>query len=865
MVSPSTPSAPLLPLPGPFNADAVLDRFLTVAAERGLQLYPEQEEAILELLAGHNVILNTPTGSGKSLVATAFHFKALCAGERSVYTCPIKALVNEKFLALCRDFGPANVGMMTGDASVNPTAPVLCCTAEILANIALHRGDATDIGAVIMDEFHYYSDAERGYAWQVPLLTMPRARFLLMSATLGATTFFEGVLERLTCAPGVTVSSVRRPVPLAFEYSETPLAERVAALLTDKRAPVYLVYFTQRAASEAAQDWMSLNVCSREEKAVLAAELERFRFNSPYGREMKRWLRHGIGVHHAGLLPKYRILVETLAQRGLLKLICGTDTLGVGINVPIRTVVFTQLWKYDGQKSAVLGVRDFRQIAGRAGRKGYDDQGYVIVQAPEHVVENKRAEEKAAADPKKKRKATKQRAPEGSVSWDARTFERLMTAPMEGLVSRFEVTHGMLLLVLSRDADGCRAMRRLIDDCHEPAARKRQLRRRSWQLFRSLLERKIIEWIPPQPSGRKLRVNVDLQEDFSLHQALSLYLIDTLPLLDRESPDYPFDVLTLCEAIVEDPDQILRRQVDKLKGEKIEELRAAGVPYEERMEKLEEIEHPKPLREFLYETFNKFAAAHPWIEQENVRPKSIAREMYERYLSFSEYVRTYGLERSEGLLLRHLSQVWKVLAQTVPDQAKTDEVAELELYFRELIRGVDSSLLEEWERLRNPEFVAAETADKPARPESFDITRDSVGFRRLVRTAIFGFLQEVAVRDWEGASSRLSDAAAGGGTEVEGAPSVASPEARRIESAFAAYFAQQERFRLDPEGRATKHTHWTEDRDAGELAVDQVLIDAAEHNDWEARFVVSLAQSRAENRAVVRFAGVGPIGAPQEN
>ncbi|HUR59370.1 MAG TPA: DUF3516 domain-containing protein [Opitutaceae bacterium] len=868
-MSPTPASAALLaPVPGA-NADAVLEKFLAAMAARGLELYPEQEEAILELLAGRNVILNTPTGSGKSLVAAAFHFKALCAGERSVYTCPIKALVNEKFLSLCRDFGPENVGMMTGDASVNPRAPVLCCTAEILANIALHRGDRSDVRAVIMDEFHYYSDADRGTAWQVPLLAMPQARFLLMSATLGSTEFFEKDLTRVTGAPTITVRSDRRPVPLEFEYSEAPLTERVADLLAAKRAPVYLVYFTQRSASEAAQALMSLNVCSKEEKAALQVALEGVRFNSPYGKEMRRWLRHGIGVHHAGLLPKYRILVEQLAQKGLLKLICGTDTLGVGINVPIRTVVFTQLWKYDGKKAAVLNVRDFRQIAGRAGRKGFDDTGYVVAQAPEHVIENKRAEEKAAANPGKKKNAVKARAPEGTVSWDLKTFERLRTAPPEELSSRFEVSHGMLLLMLGRETDGCRAMQRLIGDSHEPPTRKRALRKRAWQLFRALVERKIVEFIggrerervdaPPLAHARghaKLRVNVELQDDFSLHQALSLYLIDTLPLLNRESPDYPFDVLTLCEAIVEDPDQILRRQIDKLKTEKIEEMRAAGASYEERMEKLEQIEHPKPLREFLYDTFNAFAAAHPWVDQENVRPKSIAREMFERYLSFADYIRDYGLQRSEGLLLRHLSQVWKVLSQTVPLTAKTEEVAEMEDYFRELIRGIDSSLLEEWERLKNPDFVAGTTEDRPARPASFDITRDAAAFRRLVRTAIFGFLQDVAARDWESAVSRLATGEAGAANE--GVP--LSPEAKKIEAAFGPYFDARTRFRLDPEGRSAKHTHWDEDATARDWRVAQVLIDADERNDWEATFTVALADSRAGNRAVLRFEAVNAIG-----
>ena len=855
-------TAPLAPLAGRPTVDAVLDKFVAVAAGKGLALYPEQEEAILELFDGKNVILATPTGSGKSLVAAALHFKALCAGERSVYTCPIKALVNEKFFALCRDFGPENVGMMTGDASVNLDAPVLCCTAEILSNIALGGGPrAAAVKAVIMDEFHYYSDAERGTAWQVPLLTLPGARFLLMSATLGPTELFERELTRVTGAPAVTVRSETRPVPLAFEYSETPLAERVAQALTDGHAPVYLVHFTQRDAAEAAQALMSLDVCTREEKAAIATELEKVKFNSPHGKDVKRWLRHGIGVHHAGLLPKYKILVEQLAQKGLLKLICGTDTLGVGINVPIRTVLFTQLWKYDGKKAAILAVRDFRQISGRAGRKGFDDKGYVIAQAPEHMIENKRNEEKLKDNPQKLRKLVKARAPEGAVGWDVKTFERLQTAPPEGLVSRFAVSHGMMLLMLGREEDGCRAMQRLIRESHEPAMRKAALRKRAWLLFRALVERGIVGIIPKaeRPSfakasegahggasrARKLRVNIELQDDFSLHQALSLYLLDTLPKLNRESPDYPFDVLTLCESIVEDPEQILRAQVSRAKTEKMSEMKAAGVEYEERIAKLEEVEHPKPLREFLYETFNAFAAAHPWVEAENVRPKSIAREMFERYMSFSDYIKDYGLERVEGLLLRHLSQVWKVLAQTVPDSAKTDEVAEMEAYFRELIRGVDASLVEEWERLKNPEWIAAEGSgvEKPARPASYDVTRDEASFHRLVRAEIYLHLQAAA--RW--------------------ASGVDDPETEKENRMFEKYFEARGRFRLDPEGRAAKHTHFGKALGEGlaapgELEVSQVLIDAENANDWEAVFVVSLAESRAEDRAVVRLAAVRAIG-----
>ncbi len=830
-----------------FDPDVVLERFLAAMSARGLELYPEQEEAILELFGGSNVILNTPTGSGKSLVAAAAHYRALCAGERSVYTCPIKALVNEKFLSMCRDFGPENVGMMTGDASVNPEAPILCCTAEILANIALARGPDSDVRVVVMDEFHYYSDPERGFAWQVPLLAMPQSRFLLMSATLGDTGFFEREMTRVTGAPSVTVRSDRRPVPLSFEYSETPLTERVAELVAGGKAPVYLVYFTQRSASESAQGWMSLNLNTKEEKARLAEALEGVRFNSPYGKDMKRWLRHGVGVHHAGLLPKYRILVERLAQQGLLKIICGTDTLGVGINVPIRTVVFTQLWKYDGRKAAVLSVRDFRQVAGRAGRRGYDDEGLVVAQAPEHIIENKRAEAKAASDPKKKKKLVRRTAPPGAVVWDERTYQKLQDAPCEELSSQFGVSHGMLLLVLSRSGDGCRAMRDLIRDCHETPHKKAQLRRRAWQLFRGLIERGIVEpqrqldgASGPMAGGRKLRINVELQEDFSLHHALSLFLIDTLPLLDAESPDHALDVLTLCESIVEDPDAILRKQVDRLKTEALAEMKEDGVAYEERMEKLDAIEHPKPLRDFLYERFNEFAAKHPWVEQENVRPKSIAREMFERYDSFADYVKRYGLQRSEGLLLRHLSQTWKVLSQTVPAGFKTEAVTELEVYFPELIRGIDSSLLEEWERMQNPDFVAEDSPEKPTRSTPVDITHNPTEFTRLVRFAVHQILQDANAGDFDAMADRT------GATE------------REIEDAWRPFFDGFGRLRLDPEGRASKHTHI--ERDAAEWRVAQVLIDGEGQGDWELRVAVDLAASRAAGEVVLRWEGVAPIG-----
>lgn len=684
------------------NAE-VLDAFLEYLIESGIEPYNHQEEAILELFDGKNVILNTPTGSGKSLVALALHFRAICQGRRSYYTVPIKALANEKFLSLCETFGPENVGMITGDATVNAGAPVICCTAEILSNMALREGELAGVDEVIMDEFHYYSDHERGVAWQIPLLTLPQARFLLMSATLGETDFFQRELTQLTGAETVLVKSDDRPVPLEFDYSTTGLEEKVVELVEQGKAPIYLVHFTQMACASNAQKLMSRNFCTKDEKAAIAEVLEGADFKSPYGKEMKKFLRHGLGIHHAGLLPKYRVLVEKLAQQGLLKVICGTDTLGVGVNVPIRTVLLTQLFKFGGQSTKILAVRDFKQICGRAGRRGFDDVGYVIAQAPEYVIENIKAEEKAASKGKKS-KAQKKRPPEkGFVNWDEKTFEKLQVAAPEKLISAFQIRHGTLLNVLSRqDEDGCGAMRRLIERCHETPVKKRALRKRAFELFRGLVEGQVLTIIPKEErSGpAKVRLNVELQDDFTMNQALGLYLLETIPKLDPDDGDHLLNVISLVEAIVEDPVVVLRNQVDQLKTALMAQLKEEGMEYEDRLEALEEVEHPKPGKEFIYATYNEFVLANPWAKEAGVRPKSIVREMVEDWLSFEDYVKNYGLERAEAVLLRHLSEVYKVLVQTVPPMMKTPEVLEVEVYLKAMLEQVDSSLIDEWEKLR---------------------------------------------------------------------------------------------------------------------------------------------------------------------
>jgi superfamily II RNA helicase len=841
----------LIPRDEQHGNDVLLGRFLDYTTARGLELYAAQESAILELFEEKNVILNTPTGSGKSLVASALHFKAIAQGKRSIYTCPIKALVNEKFMALCREFGPDNVGLSTGDATVNRDAPILCCTAEILANIALREGPQASVQEVVMDEFHYYADRERGVAWQVPLLTLPQARFLLMSATLGDTTFFEAELTKLNGRQTVTVASVERPVPLEFAYSELPLARTLETLVADGKAPVYVVHFTQLDAAQSAQDFTSINVCSREEKNQIAQELEGFKFTSPYGPDLRKRLKQGIGLHHAGLLPKYRVLVEKLAQKGLLKVICGTDTLGVGVNVPIRTVLFTRLCKFDGQKTLILSARDFHQISGRAGRKGFDDRGWVVAQAPEHVIENLKLAEKSARDGKK---TVKRQAPEKNfVNWDKNTFNRLIVAPPERLTSRFQVTHAMLLNVLSRKGNGCDAMQKLIRDCHETPKQKQVHVKRAWQLFRSLVDRQIVEFMPKNEPGVYLRVNIALQDDFSMDQELSLYLLETIPLIDPQQPDYAMVLLTLVESIVEDPAIILRKQLDRVKDQKMAEMKMEGIEYDQRMEELEKLEHPKPNREFVYSTFNAFADRHPWVGQENIRPKSIAREMFETFRSFSDYIRDYELQRAEGVLLRHLNSVYKVLAQTVPDAAKNDQVREMELYLGTMIRQVDSSLLDEWEKMRDPNYQRMEAKEvRPPGAEAAekDVTRDTKAFTSAIRQRIFTFLRGLVNEDFESAIDGLNSP-----IDPDGQPWTVA----RLQQGLAEYYVEHRQICLDPEARNLRHTYIVPSEDKKTWRVQQMLVDPEGHNDWVAEFAVDLTASRQADEPVIGLRRVAAL------
>jgi superfamily II RNA helicase len=833
------------------DPDEILDLFVDWAAEAGFELYPAQEEALLEVMGGRHVILNTPTGSGKSLVALGLHFKALCEGRTSFYTSPIKALASEKFFALCDDFGAENVGMLTGDASINPGARVLCCTAEVLSNMALRQGDRLDAPYVVMDEFHYYSDPERGVAWQIPLIALPRTRFLLMSATLGDVSAIAEHLRRQTDAEVALVASDQRPVPLDFEYRETPLHVTVESLLEAGKSPIYIVNFTQRECAELAQSLTSMKISSREERERIREAIGDVRLDTPYGKEFRRFLSFGIGVHHAGLLPKYRLLVEQLAQQGLLRVISGTDTLGVGVNIPIRTVLFTRLAKFDGRKVSMLSVRDFKQIAGRAGRKGFDTQGSVVAQAPEHIIEKRLAEKKAGEG---KRRGPAKAAAKGEVTWTQETFDKLISRPPETLKSRFRVTHGMVLALLQRDAElddpdlrNFDSLRDLIRRCHEEEGAKPRLLSQAAVLVSSLYRAGIIRMKRDLDTDYLWAVVAeDLQWDFSLHHALSLYLVETVGLLNQESETYALDLLTLVESILEDPDVILRKQVDKIKQELVAQLKADGVEYEERMERLDEVTHPKPLSDFLYGTFNRFRGEHPWVGGHYVRPKSIAREMVEGYLSFADYIKKYGLQRSEGVLLRYLSQLYKTLDQTVPEYAKTAEVWDVLGYFRALLHHTDTSLLEEWESLLHPE-IRLQRLQRHQAAEALwlkQLLADPKAFAARIRAELHLVVRALAEKEWEDAA-----------TAVRQDPDDPWPP-DRFEEAMKPFYEEYGELVFAPEARRHQHTH-VRAVDERVWEVAQTLLDPQGDNLWAVQGIVDLRDPDVMDGPLVKVARVG--------
>ena len=780
--------------------DALYQAFSSWASSTGRPLYRHQDESLIEILSGNHVIAATPTGSGKSMIALAAHFVSMAHGGRSYYTAPLKALVSEKFFDLVSLFGADNVGMVTGDVSLNADAPIICCTAEILANQSLREGPTLDADMIVMDEFHFYADPQRGWAWQVPLLELTRPQFIAMSATLGDTTVFRKQWTERTGRPTVEITDAQRPVPLEYDYVVDTLQDTVERLLSEGRHPIYIVHFSQKDAVDTASSLMDRKLVSPEIRSQISREISTVSFTKGFGQTLRGLLSHGIGVHHAGMLPRYRRLVERLTQQGLLPVICGTDTLGVGINVPIRTVLLTSLVKFDGSKMRHLRSREFHQIAGRAGRAGFDTVGFVRVLAPEHEVETARerarltAAQEAARDEREakraKKKASKKRSgpKEGQITWSRSTFERLRDAAPEALQSHFEMTHSTVLNVLGGAADAGRdpaehLVHLALHNDDQPLPANPHIRHLA-DIYTSLLQAGVVEHLSSARAQElgvsRLQLVADLPDDFALNQPLSPFALAAFELLDPDSPTFALDVISIVEAVLEDPRPLLYAQENQAKAAAVASMKAQGMEYDERMAALEEISWPKPLEELLSPAFSVYARSNPWVGDLELSPKSVIREMIENAMTFTELISRYDVGRSEGVILRYLSDAYRMMRQVIPEEIMTEELESMISWLADLIRSVDSSLLDEWEAMMNgeelveaeggPSAVGAERAFGADESGVVAFTANRHAFRNAVRRTLFSFVELMSRDDVDGLERASAQAADNDGLFAEAAP-----------------------------------------------------------------------------------------------
>ena len=832
------------------KADQAFERFLEWTGSRGIELWEHQEEALMDLAAGNHVILGTPTGSGKSLVALGMLFMGMAQGKRSYYTAPIKALVSEKFFDLVQVLGRENVGMITGDTHINTSAPVICCTAEILANDALREGEDTDVGCVAMDEFHFFADPDRGWAWQVPLLTLPHTQFMLMSATLGDVSAIAASLRKHTDSDVDLVVDAPRPVPLSYDYVKTPLEGTVELAMRNNEAPLYIVHFSQDAALSTAQSLANFGIATKEQREQIKEMARGTHFTTAFGKILKRLLSCGVGVHHAGMLPRYRLLVEKLAQQGLLPVICGTDTLGVGINVPIHTVVLTALTKFDGYKMRRLRAREFHQIAGRAGRSGFDTEGMVIAEAPEYEIENAKLLLKAGDDPKKLRKIKKKKPPEGFVTWNEQTFQRLIETQPETLKPRLRITHSMVLSMVEQGGDARARVSELIAKSLQTDEEKLKLNVRADEIFATLIDSGVVvrTEVPPAPDAPAdalpevdYALTVDLPEDFALDQPLSPFLLAALELLDPESDTYTFDLISMVEATLEDPKQVLRAQERAARSRAMAEMKADGIDFEERKERLQDVTYPKPLEDLLDTAFATYCAEVPWANDYELSPKSVLRDMLEGANDFKGYIQKLNIARSEGILLRYLAEAFRSLDRTVPVAKRNEQLEDIISWLGFMVRSVDSSLVDEWEAAGDP--AALDMAPPSAADQ---VVADRRGVTLLVRNALIRRVTLAARERYD----QLGELDADFGMT-----------ATRWERALDTYHEQHEEILTDADARSSAMLSIDEaDEQAAHVwHVHQIFADEDGDHDFGIMADLDLDATQEEGEAVFKNCRVGFI------
>ncbi|HPV90866.1 MAG TPA: DUF3516 domain-containing protein, partial [Ornithinibacter sp.] len=600
--------------------------------------------------------------------------------------------------------------------------------------------------------------------------------------------------------------------------------------------------------------------------------------------------------------------------------------LGVGINVPIRTVLLTSLTKYDGRKQRVLRAREFHQIAGRAGRAGFDTVGYVVVQAPEHVVLNAKALAKAGDDAKKRRKVVHKKAPEGTLTYTEATYERLVMAQPEPLTSKMRVSHAMVLNVLDQWEGQQAALHTLLLDNHEEPARRDALVERAVQVLTSLLRAGVVEpddgssledWLPaeveattsdavaPQPLPRLLpdvvadegdlgpigellaaaghlapapsapvaqadetpqeaaeerplagkveqfirgegqcyaegpfQVALDLHDGFALNQPLSAFALATLEMFDPEAPGYALDVVSVIEATLDDPRPVLMAQRFEARGEAVGAMKAEGMEYEERMDALDDVTWPRPLAEELEGALRVYRQRHPWVDPRDLSPKSVVREMYERAMTFGEFIAHHKLFRAEGVVLRYLTDAYRALRSTVPTSARTEELDDIVEWLGEVVRHTDSSLLDEWEALANPGDDPLTEVRTPT--EGRALSANPRALRVMVRQSMFRRVELLSLR-------RYAALAALGGGLSDAAWS----------AAHEAYLDDYDDFGTGPQARGPALLR-IDDSAAGVWLVEQILDDPEGDHDWRISAELDVAATDEAGELVLTVTGLGP-------
>lgn len=661
---------------------AFYDKFLW---SRGLEPYPVQEQAISAIFAGKSLLVTVPTGTGKTLMAKAALFAAIGRGHRAIYTTPLRALTEEKYRELCEDFGDGNVGFATGDYKVNREAPIQVEVAEILWNRIVAEKHVSPAEVVIMDEGHYFNDPERGYVWEQSIIGLdPRTQLVILSATVGHPEKFCQWVEVTRRMPMALVDSRERKIPLVHEYREDMLIETVRGLAHSGDVPAIIFVFGREQCFEIAR---LIKSCRRfttdEEKAKIEMMCDEALLPSGAAKELRPLLAHGIGIHHAGILPRYKQLVEQLALERLIRFVVSTETIAAGINLPARTVVFPALRKFIKKEARLVTAAEYHQMAGRAGRPQFDDKGLAITLAPEEIVSELKKELKDAAkrpsyDESKVRKSVYNRAKsdaqrKGDIVWTPEVHAELVRGEPAELRSKTKISAEQVLAIglpdLQATALGTAVDERMaaaeaslppsmrldivtvIDNLLLGDRDRKELLKTLAQLVENLKAIGVIDEHGAQVKGEMIR-QLQGMDGLFIYYALFNHQLDYVEL--RELVEYLLD------------HDIIQRQLDR-KGDdakrewmrtKLRELRDASPAASwDDAEAAWDKEHPRvPTKiELIHAEFSG-AVPHPELHG-GKRAKNVWAQIEDGEHGFLDFVEKHNLQHEEGNLFSYLVRV----------------------------------------------------------------------------------------------------------------------------------------------------------------------------------------------------------------